>query len=301
MNHADTHPRRCPICGGAFRRQPLFESYFAPRTDYRRFRETHSRLWLCPSCGTISRDARFEGEEVAEFFGQTGFTDFRREQDHLAAKGGLFRHLLSHVQGRFGTAREGSWFVDFGCSYGHLGKIFQEAGWRVAGVDVAPNILEHHRLHGTFPVYPSLDVPEIPDGQVTAIAMIDALDYTEDPEAVLRTAWRKLRPGGLVFVRLRNVNPHLRLAVRLIPFLGPYWVRRIEGSYKFYFTPRGFRRFARKAGFSGVRLIYRFGGYRYSPAMQAVHFVAQKVAEGTRGVLNAETAFYAEITKGEAQ
>jgi len=57
------------------------------------------------------------------------------------------------------------------------------------------------------------DAPQVPDGWADTVLLLNVLDHTDDPQALIAQAWRMLAPGGkaLVFVHLGQQDDKHRL------------------------------------------------------------------------------------------
>ena len=271
-------------------------SSFSPRTG-RRPGEVMSHLWRCRACGLIYRDSDYTVGASSQNLDKASYVLPENEPLIMRGKRRVFEWIVRRLSHQFPLAAGRQRVVDFGCSYGRLGKAFQAAGWQVTGVDRAPGILDYHRRHGTFPVYPQLDVPEIPDGTVDVIAMIDVIYYLQDPVGLLRVAHRKVAAPGVVVLRVPNGNKYLRLAAWLQRLRWGDCVRRVELDHKSFWSVRSVRAAAREAGFSRARILRREHGYWYPWPRRLFHWATQTVARLTCGLLDASTVFYAELWK----
>lgn len=116
----------------------------------------------------------------------------------------LFDQLLR------GNLRPGMSIVDTGCGRGRNLVHFLKAGFEVRGCDVDPAALNATRA--LAPELPedrfrleAVEANSFPDACADAVLSIAVLHFAKDPahfEAMLRGAWRLLKPGGLFFCRL---------------------------------------------------------------------------------------------------
>jgi len=89
--------------------------------------------------------------------------------------------------------------------------------------------------------------------------MLDVVEHTTDPLAMLKSAHAVLRPGGAVFVAVPNQNCLLTVLVNLYARLGgPSAQKLLPRLYVpihlHYFTPRTLIRLVTDAGFRVVHL-----------------------------------------------
>jgi SAM-dependent methyltransferase len=278
--------------------KPLCTSSFIPRYGKGHNPPALSHLWQCPKCAFIFRDCKYSGGEIEKHFDRADYIELINEQTYRLYKGKMFERLARQTTKYFDFSHRRRLLVDFGCSYGHLGQTFQAAGWNVIGVDIAPSILEYHRKYGTFPVYPDLDTPQIPDGGVDAIAMMDVICYLENPIEILELAYKKLATPSVLLLRVPNRTHFIRWAACLQKVLPINLVRRFECDHKSYWSVKTVKLAAQKIGFDKVCIIHREKGY-YAPwPRKILHWTTQLLSHLTCGAVDLSTVFHAQLWKG---
>jgi SAM-dependent methyltransferase len=291
-------PRQCPVCAATLPCAPLCYSSFARGAAQRGDGVPRTALWRCPACELVFRAEALSAAEAARYYDEAPYVAREHAEEMRCVKGGMLAEVARRTVASFPATGRRRVAVDVGCSYGHLGQEFQAAGWDAIGVDVAPSVVEHHRLYGTFPVYPTLDTEQIPDGGVDAITLIDVLYYLPDPLALLRVMRRKLATPGVVVLRVPHRTPYITWASRLQRLVSRDLVARVECDHATYWTARTVETAASIAGFDGIRIIRREKGYGYDLPRRAFHTATQLCAEATGGRLDLATVFHAELWKG---
>jgi len=213
----------------------------------------------------------------------------------------MFEHLAHQTTKYFDFCERRRLLVDFGCSYGHLGQAFQATGWDVIGVDIAPSVLEYHQKHGTFPVYANLDTPEIPDGSVDAIVMMDVICYFENPIEMLELAYKKLANPGVLLFRVPNRAHFIRWAAYLQKVLPINVIRRFECDHKSYWSTKTVKLAAQKVGFDKVNIIRREKGFWHPWPRKILHWITQLLSHLTCGAIDLSMVFHAQLWKGHPQ
>lgn len=91
--------------------------------------------------------------------------------------------------------------LDIGCGTGLFLKLFHKAGFDVTGVDFSPHMLEASRTRlGKYADLHMADATNLPflDKEFDFTSLITVLELVEDPEAVLKEAFRVTRKGMLI-------------------------------------------------------------------------------------------------------
>jgi SAM-dependent methyltransferase len=96
----------------------------------------------------------------------------------------------------------GTRLLDMGCGVGLLLRDAADRGAWIAGVDIAPELLEvgHWALPDADLRVAPLDALPYDDGQFDAVTACNVLRYADDPVAVLGQAARVARPGGRIAI-----------------------------------------------------------------------------------------------------
>jgi len=117
------------------------------------------------------------------------------------------RHLLQPVF-------EGQTLLDVGCGTGHWSAFFVDMGYRVTGVDIAPQMIEVALSAApgcTFQVADAHDLP-FDDGTFDVVASIATLEFVPDPAAAIREMTRCTKENGRLLIgtlnRLARLNQH---------------------------------------------------------------------------------------------
>ncbi len=115
----------------------------------------------------------------------------------------------------FGPGRN---LLEVGCGTGEFLIAARSAGHSVIGLDLSQEVVSYVRHR-----HPDLDVrcstvesAGLPAESVDVIAAFHVLEHVADPIGLLRQMQRLLRPGGLVYIRVPNLE-------RSVVVLGRNW------------------------------------------------------------------------------
>jgi ubiquinone/menaquinone biosynthesis C-methylase UbiE len=110
--------------------------------------------------------------------------------------------------------KPGTYTLDIGCGTGIYTNELCEAGARVVGVDISPEMLaiaaEKNRHHGDNVSFLVADAAVLPfeDNSFDLVASISAMEFYDRPQESLQEMYRVLKPGGhMVVATLNSLSP----------------------------------------------------------------------------------------------
>lgn len=217
----------CRLCGSVH----LYETH---RDDKQR------RIQRCAGCGIQFMNPQYSDAYLTGYYANY----IRVEPQNDEPNRFLHNYNLDLIEAAGAVPGQ---LLDIGCGRGHLLRAARKRGWQVTGFDVDPDTVAEvagaHDLQihsGNF-----LDLP-LPSGTFDVVTMHHVLEHLKDPVAVLERVREVLRPGGLLFVALPNIEG---LSSTIKYSLEKMGLRRKGlGSYYdadhhlFYFSPRSLGR-----------------------------------------------------------
>jgi 2-polyprenyl-6-hydroxyphenyl methylase / 3-demethylubiquinone-9 3-methyltransferase len=173
--------------------------------------------------------------------------------------GGEFRplHLLNPVRARFVAERAtlpDARVLDVGCGGGLLAEALARAGARVTAIDLAPGMIEVARLHAMeqkldidYRVVAAETVAAAEPESFDVVTCMEMLEHVPDPERMVATLAKLVRPGGALFVSTLNRN----LKSFLLAIVGAEYILKLipKGTHEYdrLIRPNELARWARAA------------------------------------------------------
>jgi len=201
----------------------------------------------CATCGFIYCDPIPDPGELADYY-DASYRDWERwEATFRHDRSLVFQHGLTRIRQFQPTGR----LLDVGCSLGFFLEAARQVGYAVAGVDVSVSAARFARERLGLEVHPvTLREARLPGGAFDVVTLWDVLEHVPDPMGELMAIHRLLRGGGLLVVRLPNVDFHLP-KTRLVRALCPGRVIGLDArNHLNHFSPRTLRFALARAGFS---------------------------------------------------
>jgi 2-polyprenyl-6-hydroxyphenyl methylase/3-demethylubiquinone-9 3-methyltransferase len=182
---------------------------------------------------------------------------------------GEFRplHILNPVRAQFVADRTklaGARVLDVGCGGGLLCEALARAGADVTGIDLAPGMIEVAGLHaaeqGLGITYKVESADEIAGG-FDVVTCMEMLEHVPDPERMMATLAKLVKPGGTVFISTINRNlKSFLLAIVAAEYLLNL-IPRGTHEYDRLIRPSQLDRWARAAGLS----LRELAGLEFNP------------------------------------
>lgn len=197
---AESNERSCPLCGS--------------RKNRRRFSKKGYHYHQCAECGHVFVfPLPSEVEEAAHY--EASYSPDYIEQNRPWFQA-LAARRMDVVESCRDRADRGT-LLDAGCGYGLFLDEARRRGWETLGIDSAAGPLDFARKELGLLVR---DVEllsgmrDIPDASLAVITFWHVLEHLAEPGETLRTAVRKLAPGGLLVVNSPNLKSAIFSLVR---------------------------------------------------------------------------------------
>jgi 2-polyprenyl-3-methyl-5-hydroxy-6-metoxy-1,4-benzoquinol methylase len=282
------------------------------------------RLWQCTTCGLVWLNPRPIAEDLSLIY-KTYYTHGEYTRRHLTSFRDRLRSLVLHqvfgyekkrlpivpivvyILGMFSFIREiVEWdtmglsasergrLLDVGCGNGEFLNRMMLLGWDVTGVELDDRAARFARKeYGLDVRTSSLEACEFDDRSFDVVVMSHLIEHVYDPIAVLREAWRVLRPGGKVVI----VTPNTKSLGHRI-FMS-HWRGLEVPRHIHIFNPQTMVSLCTKAGF-GTHTITssaRSARYLYGPSVMMRAGRKSVGGGGGRGVLLALKSYVFQLVE----
>jgi glycosyltransferase involved in cell wall biosynthesis/ubiquinone/menaquinone biosynthesis C-methylase UbiE len=203
----------------------------------------------CPSCRTLRQSALPEGARIRFVYD----VEYPRHFPHARATDPRSR-LFASIAARLTALRPPGRLLDVGGSSGDLSVAAARLGWRTVATDLSRDACVAALANTGRPAIQG-DGARLPvrEGAADAVTLLNVVDHTTDPLAVVAEGCRVLAPGGVVVIRVTNARFHASMA-RLLSS-APWLWRLVPLSpvlHLWSFTPRGLRALVERAGLDVV-------------------------------------------------
>ena len=223
----------CVLCGGP-KREPV--AGFSPvQLDTTR----EFVLVRCTSCELVMTEPQLEGRELEayyrpEYWGHVKADDSSWLRHNQSPRTVFLERFLS-----------GGRLLDVGCGLGLFLLALDPARWQRYGLEVMPEAYRQSvQWLGADRIFRAdLTAARLPREHFDVVSFWDVLEHLPDPCAALKEAYRLLRPGGLVLLRLPNFASHQARHFR------EDWYALALPYHLYHFTPATVTRSLEASGF----------------------------------------------------
>lgn len=226
----------CPVCG-----TPDPSPWIAA-PDRFHGRTRPYQLVRCASCSMVWLEDPPSKWEMGEHYG----ADYDRTIARAAK-------AADHWFGRRDELRrlkpEGGAVLDLGCASGGFLSTMQGPGWKLCGIEMSEEAAQVARTRCGAEVFVGdiLDAPFAP-ASFDAITCFNVFEHVYEPGAVLAKVSEWLRPGGVFFTMMPNIDSAGARIFR------SYWYALELPRHLYHFSPKTLRRMTQAVGLEEVFL-----------------------------------------------
>ncbi len=276
----------CNLCDGT-----LDEPYLVVQDRLLARAEVSATLVRCRRCGLVYQNPRPTLAAMGEHYPDA----YEPYADHMAEAGDLEQRAIEYgiqKRTRFVTRQVDSGrILDVGCATGTFLVGMRTLGrWQVEGVEINPQVAEAARNRFGLQVHTgTLEEAALPPARFDAVTMWDVLEHVHDPTHTLQEIHRILKPGGIVVIRVPNLDSWD------VKLFGTNWAGYDAPRHLYVFTRRTLTALLRKTGFRVVDHSCAIGSYMTFAISVRFWLTARGVSEPMQRRIH--SILYAPITR----
>jgi 2-polyprenyl-3-methyl-5-hydroxy-6-metoxy-1,4-benzoquinol methylase len=164
----------------------------------------------CAKCHLIYRNPRKTESTTRQFYNSAYYEKYKgREDDISGARQVLFKKALFDLERLLGRVASRK-ILDIGCGQGHFLKLAKDSGWQVKGVELSRGACDYARKNfGIDVINRSVEEVNFETNYFDVITLWNVLDHLLSPTDMLKEINRILKAGGILVIRVPNVNFNL--------------------------------------------------------------------------------------------
>lgn len=211
------------------------------------------RLITCQFCSVISMDPMPTNVQLGEYYKDyigARCIDFRLKSGSRHPWLRKLFHLLSgDVDPRdFIHAPNGARILDYGC--GNVGYLldFGRRGFNISGAEISSNVVAQCR-DNKIDVRQVTNLSKIPfaDEEFDIVYLMQVFEHLRDPNLFMKELYRVLKPGGLLYLSVPNIDSIWR------KIFGSNWVSGWFAPFHlFHYSEKTLKILANRNGFDAV-------------------------------------------------
>ena len=211
-------------------------------------------LVKCTGCGLAYVNPSCTIEEEKEFYAHD-YCKVAEERHWHENRFPYFEQAFRRIGASFQTGR----LLDVGCGKGYFLEMVRKRGWKVYGVDPSQEAVLYARNSlGLEAFAGELKDAHLESESFEVITAWNVLDHMYDPWVDVQEMSRVLKRGGLLGLRVLNLDFHLFL-YHLSNVLGVISVGRLNlsplvGFHPLMFSPRYIKKWLERAGFVDIQV-----------------------------------------------
>ncbi len=227
-------------------------------------------IYRCCSCGLVVQQCRHSREAIARFLKAEKYLDEAIGGLNLIEKYVQFEHLIRLIEKYRPIA--GSKLLDVGANTGVFLSTVRSRAAAVRGIEPSEEAAQIARTKLGVDVQAGLiGEVELPDAAFDLITMFDVVEHLTDPADDLAHLFRKLAPGGAIFITTHDIET---------------WFARLSGprypmlmyQHFFHFSPATLLRMLEQAGFR----VLGYDRFLKSWSFEYLYHLIEKKWPGTR-------------------
>lgn len=238
-----SEPTCCPACGTTSAQARRAWKFVNARGETE---------WLhCPCCRSYFMNGKYDLDNEIEHTQKMtwGDSELGAQLNHFKQR--MYKSILTQLTALMDP--QGKSLLDVGCSYGGFMEAACEAGFDVSGFDIVPEAVAHVKQNGML-AQCCAHVGEFSLRQppFDVVSVLDANIYWPDQPKELAQIYDRLRPGGILIMRIVDKSWMARIGAtlqKMSPQQGQKLLRRAVNDHRFSMPAGSLLTLLEKTGF----------------------------------------------------
>ena len=240
----------CQVCGSERRTQ--------------KFEDGPYKLYTCSECGLVYVSPRLQGAALLDVYNEQYWKSDNPKERGYADYASESKLYLKTYRKRMKLVSE--WLptngriLDVGCAAGYFLRVAKEHGHDVHGVELSEPIareaiaaLGEDRVYHGF-LDDCVADRSWEDHTFDLVTIWDVIEHVPDPQALLASIKRMIKPGGKLLLETQNV------ASRFAAKMGKAWHHYKHDEHLYHFNPQTIARLLDDCGFEVLACGSKFAG-----------------------------------------
>ncbi len=235
----------CNLCGG--RNHELVFKGNIGSFDYNRFSQYHAYgdIYRCLDCGLTAQRLSHNESEILDLLRSEKYLDEAIGELNLREKKVFFQWLIDFIKTI--TAVDDRFVLDVGANTGVFLNELKPYTAKLYGVEPSDEAAEHCSVQGLEVQNAVIGQADLPDEFFDIAVLWDVVEHLYDPNQDIQTIFRKLKPGGFIFISTHDIDGlFARLTGAKYPML--------MYQHFFHFSRRSLALMLQKAGFEVIKI-----------------------------------------------
>ncbi len=249
----------CKVCGS---KNYTTQVKLVPGSEYFRCGDCQL-VYQYPLPVTPVLEDLYGGKDDKYFKDESRGVDYVKGEPWLRATASFYIDLLS---GYYDNDLAVANVLDFGCATGVMLDEFKKRGSDVTGIELSKWSCKYAREKFGLTVYnENIFDLDLPESSFDIITTSHVIEHVTDPVAVIKRLGQLLKPGGLMFIAVPNVDSLGR------SIFGKHWHYYLPDEHLYLFNERSINRAVVSAGLNCLDVKHYL--WRKRSSLQAVLFL----------------------------
>lgn len=202
-------------------------------------------LEKCAVCGTLFAKLSFENEKTADEV-QDLYDHYYDVANFKLPKAAEIS--LQKMVDSFADFRQTGNLVDIGFGEGGMLSVAEKNGWKCFGTELSPQALKYGAERGWTVSNDAMSDEQFPKNGFDVVTMVELIEHVPNPDFFFETAFKLLRPNGLLFLTTPNNNSINQR------WLGADWSVIAPPEHITIYSPTGMKKALRRNNFTTQKI-----------------------------------------------